>query len=90
MKITLVALALARALDAGTTCHVLHRGGAEANPLLPGGSCKAVVAAQGAIATGEAYGLARFAKRHPRLAQGLAWGTVSIEGWAAFHNVRVK
>ena len=89
MKTALIALAIARALDAGTTCAALHRGAVEGNPILPS-NCPAAIAIQAGTAAGQDFGLGKLAKRHPKAAQIIAWCTVSMEGFAAWHNARVK
>ncbi len=89
MKLALASMILARSLDATSTCLAFGRGAVEGDPLVPGSSCKASVAFQAALTTGQVFGLTRLSKTHPRLAQGLAWAVVAIESGAAFHNSRV-
>ena len=88
IKVALAAMALARSLDASSTCSALQRGAVEGNPLLPK-TCTGAVVAQGGIAGLQGYGLNKLAKRHPKIAQVLAWSTVGIEGFVVWHNNRV-
>ncbi len=89
MKLTLIALAIARALDASSTCAAFHRGGSEGNPVLPT-NCPVAISVQAGLVVGQDFGLSKLAAKHPRLAQIIAWSTTSIEGAVAFHNARVK
>ncbi len=87
LKFALVALALARSLDAGTTCAAFQRGGVEGNPVLPT-NCRVAVSVQAGLTVGQDVGLTKLAAKHPKLAQVIAWSTVSVEGFAAWHNAR--
>ena len=89
MRAALIALAIARALDAGTTCQAFHRGGSEANPVLPT-NCPVAISVQAGLVVGQDFGLSKLAAKHPKLAQVIAWSTTSIESAVAFHNARVK
>lgn len=90
MKGWLLALVIARSLDAASTCLALQKyRAAERNPLLPS-SCSAAVAAEGSLATFQVWGLSRMAKRHPKVAMFVTIVSTSVEGYAAVHNLRVK
>lgn len=88
LKFALVALALARSLDAGTTCTALARGGVEGNPILPS-SCRVAVGVQAGLTVGQDFGLTKLAVKHPKLAQIIAWSTVSVESYAGWHNAHI-
>ena len=89
MRAALIALAIARALDAGTTCQAFHRGGSEGNPVLPT-NCPVAISVQAGLVVGQDFGLAKLAAKHPKLAQVIAWSTVSLESGVAWHNARVR
>ena len=89
MRAALIALAIARALDASTTCQALRRGGSEGNPVLPT-NCPIAISVQAGLVVGQDFGLSKLAAKHPKLAQVIAWSTVSLESGVAWHNARVK
>ena len=89
MRKALIALAIARALDASTTCAAFNRGGSEGNPVLPT-NCPVAISVQAGLVVGQDFGLSRLAAKHPKLAQVIAWSTVSLESGVAWHNARVK
>lgn len=89
MKFYVVALALSRALDAGSSCAAFARGAVEANPMLPH-SCAAQVGVQAGASLAQGWMLTKLAPTHPRLARTLAMVTISIEVGVSAHNMRVR
>jgi hypothetical protein len=87
MKGMLLALIVARALDATSTCAAFNRGATEANPLIPTG-CRTAVAVQAGVATAQTFGLLRLHRHHPKVALAIALATVGIEGYAVVSNSR--
>lgn len=86
----IVAVALAQALDAGTSCAAFARGYVEGNRLLPT-SCGAVVGIKAGITVASGVGLARVARSHRTAAK---WVTVALmavpvsAGLANLHTMR--
>jgi hypothetical protein len=90
MKTLFVALALARALDAASTCDALSRGATERNPLVAGGSCKASIVFEAGVTTGQTIALHSLNKTHPKIAKTLAIVSIAVEGWMIAHNSQVN
>ena len=91
-KLTLASLALARLLDANSTCSALNQPGSttrEANPLLPS-NCKTAIVVQTSIAALQVYGLNKLHKNHPKLANTVAYITIGIEAFAVVNNTKIK
>jgi hypothetical protein len=87
MKPLIIAIAIARALDAASTCQALHYG-TEGNPLLPS-SCKTVVAVESSLTVMQAYGLTKLAVTHPKLAMIVSAVTLGLESYAVVHNASI-
>jgi hypothetical protein len=89
VKKWLVAMALAQALDASTTCIGLSRGYAETNPLLTNKSCSQIVAIKGGMTVGSSLALVALRKKQPKskwpqLAAFIFSGTAAAAGgWNA-------
>lgn len=89
MKPLLIALALARALDAATSCHTLARGGVEINPVLSwANTCPAQVGAQAGLWSGQAA-IATWLARHDRatVAKVLLSVSLGLEAGAVTFNL---
>jgi hypothetical protein len=89
LKLALAAIAIARMLDAGTTCTAIGHGGTEANPVFPT-SCRVAVSVQAGTIAAQDWALAKLHRTHPKLAQVIAWTTVGVESAIAYHNTGVR
>jgi hypothetical protein len=83
----LIALALARGLDAGTTLVGISRGGRETIAWMPEHPVF-VVSVQAGATAGQALLLTRLHRTHPKLATGLAVVAVAVEGSVVARNVQ--
>lgn len=98
VKILYVALALARTLDAGTTCKGLAMDG-QPVPNRPGyvysvkdiypwnANCPSVIGLQGGFAVMQIYSIHALHRKHPRAAKWLAVTAIGVEGFAVAWNV---
>lgn len=86
MTATLLAFALAQALDVASTCAAL-RTGREANPFLPS-SCGRIAVVKSGVTVGASVALWSMRKEHPKLATWLAISATAVTGAAAVHNAR--
>lgn len=89
MRLALAAVAIARMLDAGSTCVAIGHGGVEANPIFPTG-CRTAIAVQAGTSTAQDWALSRMAKDHPTRAKVFAWITVGVESAIVYHNMGVR
>lgn len=87
MKFWLLGLALARSLDAASTCQAFAAGRVEANPLMPH-TCAGTIGVQAGLSVGQILLLTHYAKEHPKAAKFFAGLTISIESAAVLHNRR--
>jgi hypothetical protein len=88
VKPLLIALALARAIDAASTCDSLRRSARETNPLM-GGSCKGAVIMTSVITGVQTELLVSLHKRSKRAAIWIAVGSIALEGFVIQHNLKV-
>ncbi len=89
MKLALAAIAIARMLDAGSTCLAIGHGGYEANPVFPTG-CRTAIAVQAGTSTAQDWALMRVHRTHPKRAQIIAWISVGVESAIIYHNAGVR
>lgn len=83
----LIAVALAHALDAGSTCAALARPGlVEGNPLLPH-TCPAIAAVKAGTVAGYAIAARPLFRTHPRAARWLSVVVVAVPVAATVHNL---
>lgn len=85
----LIALALARSMDAATSVYALQQPGLKEGvkwmPEHPAGQ----IAIQAGVATGQIWVLNKISKEHPKLAKGLAVLQVGVSGTVVSMNIRV-
>lgn len=90
MKILIAAIAIARALDATTTCLALnHPGSSEGNPFFPS-SCKFAISSEAAVSIAQVKSLRKLNVKHPKLTSFIAAATISLESFAVMHNLSVR
>lgn len=89
MSALLLSLILTQAADAATTCHALHRGLVESNPVLgSGASCGRVIAFKALTVAPLIVVAPRLAKTHPKWAGALVIVPTSSAGVAVMLNLR--
>lgn len=79
----LIALAVAQALDAGTSCVAFAQGLREANPFIPSNCAVATGAKAGAVTVAWAA-----TRGHPRARRVIYWLGIGAAGTAAAWNTR--
>ena len=89
MKLALAAIAIARMLDAGSTCVAIGHGGVDSNPVFQTG-CRTDISVQDGTSTAQDWALSRMAKEHPTRAKVFAWITVGVESAIVYHNMGVR
>ncbi len=88
LKGWLIALAIARGVDAASTCQALGRGAAEVNPLIH--NCAGAVAVTSTMSLLQATTLPILAREgHPKVAKWIARVSVGLEMSLVAHNYRV-
>lgn len=87
MKLWLLGLALARSLDAASTCQAFAAGRVEANPIMPH-TCAGTIGVQAGLSLGQILLLTSYAKNHPTAAKVFAGITITIESAAVVNNRR--
>lgn len=84
----LIALALARSLDAASSAYALQQPGlAEGVPWMPQ-SAKGQLMVQGGMAAGQIYLYSRIGRSHPKAARVLSLVQVGMSGTAFAVNIR--
>ncbi len=85
----LIALAIARALDAGSSAYALQQPGlAEGVKWMPK-TATGQIALQAGMTAGQVYVYSRIGKSHPKVAKGLSLLQVGMSGTVFTMNVRV-
>ena len=88
MTTSILAFALAQALDVQTSCLAIHhRNAYEMNRLLPK-SCMGIAAAKSGVAIGGSIAFWQLGKEKPRLAKWLAITATAATGVAIAYNFR--
>lgn len=87
---SLLALALATALDVHTSCLALKyvERSYEANRFLPR-NCVGIAAVKGGITTGVSLTLWQVGKTHKKTAIWSAVAATAVSGYAVYHNIRI-
>jgi len=88
MSTSILAFALAQALDVQTSCLAIHhRNAYEMNRLLPR-SCTGIAIVKGGVAVGGSLAFWQLGKEKPRLAKWLAITATAATGVAVAYNFR--
>lgn len=83
----LLALILARSLDAASSAYALHQPGlAEGVPWMPQ-TVRGQIVVQAGLTTGQAWCYARIGRTHPKVARGLSLLQIGTSGAAVTVNV---
>jgi hypothetical protein len=89
LNASILAFALAQALDVQTSCLAMHhRDAYEVNRFLPR-SCAGIAAVKGGVAVGGSLAFWQLGKQHPRLAKWLAIGATAATGAAVAYNFKI-
>jgi len=89
MSASILAFALAQALDVQTSCLAIHhRNAYEANQFLPR-SCVGIAAVKSGVAVGGSIAFWQVGKTHPRLSKWLAISATAVTGVAVAYNFKV-
>lgn len=89
MKELLIALWLARGLDAVTTCTALAAGAQEVHPLAPA-NCPGAVALQAGLAAGQTLVIRELERHNAGAARILAVVSFGVESGVVGNNLRVN
>jgi hypothetical protein len=88
MSASILAFALAQALDVQTTCLAIHhRNAYEVNQFLPR-SCTGIAVVKSGVAVGGSIAFWQVGKSHPRLSKWLAIGATAATGAAIAYNFK--
>jgi uncharacterized protein (DUF2237 family) len=85
----LLALALARSMDAATSVYALQQPGLKEGVKWMPNSPAGQIAVQAGVATGQLWFLNKLSHKHPKAAKGLALLQVGVSGTVVSMNIRV-
>ncbi len=85
----LLALALARSMDAATSVYALQQPGLKEGVKWMPNSPAGQIAIQAGVATGQLWFLNKLSQEHPKLAKSLALVQIGVSGTVVGMNIRV-
>lgn len=88
LKAILLAMAIARGADTGTSLVVFHQGGTETNPLVVSQQPLAFAAQMAAETAFQTWLVRRLDHHHPRWARTIAFAQIGASAWATTGNIR--